>query len=56
MKFGRECGFKTLFVLSGASTKDDLEQMRASDSSEDRKCVPDYYTTSVGKFGQLLKL
>lgn len=55
IKFGKNCGFRTLFVLTGAHTVDDMRKYQASNSVEDQTYVPDYYTNRVGDILQYLQ-
>ncbi|XP_034672285.1 pyridoxal phosphate phosphatase [Drosophila subobscura] len=48
IRFGRQCGFQTLLVLSGGCS---LEQLQAETSPD---LVPDYYADTVADVAQLL--
>ncbi|BFG01515.1 pyridoxal phosphate phosphatase [Drosophila madeirensis] len=48
IRFGRQCGFQTLLVLSGGCS---LEQLQAETSPD---LLPDYYADSVADVAQLL--
>jgi phosphoglycolate phosphatase len=50
---GSRCGFKTLLVLSGVNTLDDVMNWKHSDNKEDHDLVPGYY---IAKLGDLLPL
>ncbi|XP_015600582.1 zinc finger protein 534 [Cephus cinctus] len=46
--FGRRCGFKTLLVLSGVTTLDEVEKWKKSHLKEESNLVPEYYTETLG--------
>ncbi|KAF6021030.1 PGP [Bugula neritina] len=51
--FGRNCGFKTLLVLTGAHGIADVEERAKKE--ETKSMVPDFYIESVGHMRDLLK-
>ncbi|XP_076249473.1 glycerol-3-phosphate phosphatase-like [Calliopsis andreniformis] len=51
--FGKRCGFKTLLVLSGITSKDDVNAMNASNPDYKDLAVPDYY---INQLGDVLKM
>ena len=52
--FGRNCGLKTLLVLTGISTLEEARRFQASNSFEDQKKVPDFYLPSIKQLGELI--
>ncbi|KAI4495536.1 hypothetical protein M0802_008548 [Mischocyttarus mexicanus] len=44
---GKRCGFKTLLVLSGVTTKSDIESAIELDQIKDDLVIPDYYTDQL---------
>lgn len=50
---GKRCGFKTLLVLSGVSTVNEINSWKESSDEELRQLVPDFY---IGKLGDLLPM
>ncbi|XP_050434313.1 glycerol-3-phosphate phosphatase isoform X1 [Adelges cooleyi] len=44
---GKRSGFKTLLVLTGVNTYNDIENYRKSDDPELQELVPDYYAESI---------
>ncbi|KAG7187979.1 hypothetical protein KM043_013935 [Ampulex compressa] len=51
---GKRCGFKTLLVLSGVTTNQDVQAMNKC-TEESRNSVPDYYVEKLGDVLQLLE-
>ncbi|KAM9831882.1 glycerol-3-phosphate phosphatase [Neosynchiropus ocellatus] len=47
IKFGHNCGLKTLLTLTGVSTLEDVETHHSSGSVERQAMVPDYYVDSI---------
>ncbi|XP_077296771.1 glycerol-3-phosphate phosphatase-like [Arctopsyche grandis] len=45
---GARCGFKTMLVLSGATTLADVRKWQKSDKPEDKLLIPDVYMKSIG--------
>ena len=45
----------SLFVLTGASTLQDVEQCRASNSIQHQKQIPDYYLPTLSDLADLLE-
>lgn len=45
---GFNCGLKTLLVLTGVSTLDDVQRYESSSNPKDKSLVPNYYISSLG--------
>ena len=45
---GKRCGFKTLLVLTGITTQNDVDAMSASTTSSKDLIIPDYYANELG--------
>ncbi|KAF7998031.1 hypothetical protein HCN44_009429 [Aphidius gifuensis] len=45
---GKRCGFKTLMVLTGVNSIDDINTWKKSSSNDDKELIPDYYTSTIG--------
>lgn len=52
--FGNNCGMRTLLVLTGASTLNDVEEMRKSSNSDHHNNVPSYIVQSLSQLHKLL--
>ena len=52
---GANCGIRTLFVQTGASTLEEVRHWQSSNSVEDQKLVPDYYLPSLNVLKDLIK-
>lgn len=52
--FAAECGFKSLAVLTGVCSLEEIQAKAASTCASDRKLVPDFYTTSLADLSQLI--
>jgi len=48
------CGLKSLLVLTGFSTLNEVDMKRSSSSADDHKQVPDFYLQSLADLGPLL--
>ncbi|XP_011309344.1 phosphoglycolate phosphatase [Fopius arisanus] len=46
--FGKRCGFKTLLVLTGVSTIQDIDNWSKSNDPKNKELIPDYYTQTIG--------
>lgn len=44
---GKRCGFKTLMVLTGVNSVDDINTWKKSSSIEEKEFIPDYYTKTI---------
>lgn len=44
---GTRCGFKTLLVLTGVTTLQDVNRWKQSECSEEKDFIPDYYIDSI---------
>ena len=53
---GKNCGLKTLLVLTGVNSWKEVEAWGKSDNPEDRRMVSDYYLPSLGHMAPLLGL
>lgn len=49
------CGFKSLLVLTGFSTLEEVERHKISGTEEGRKQVPSYYAPALGVLGKCLE-
>nr|XP_003707256.2 PREDICTED: phosphoglycolate phosphatase-like [Megachile rotundata] len=46
--FGKKCGFKTLLVLTGITTKNEVDAMNTPTADSKNLIVPDYYADELG--------
>lgn len=53
---GKRCGFKTLVVLTGITTQNDIENMNASDIDTKNLIIPDYYANELGDILEMTKI
>lgn len=53
---GKRCGFKTLVVLTGITTQNDIENMNASDTNSKNLTIPDYYANELGDILEMIKI
>ncbi|GAB6025656.1 hypothetical protein CHUAL_011648, partial [Chamberlinius hualienensis] len=53
--FGTNSGMKTLMVLTGISSLEDVDRCAKSESAEEKKLIPDYYVEQLGDIGKLLQ-
>ncbi|XP_016907209.1 glycerol-3-phosphate phosphatase [Apis cerana] len=53
---GKRCGFKTLVVLTGITTQNDIENMNASDTDTKNLIIPDYYANELGDILEMTKI
>ncbi|KOC71086.1 Phosphoglycolate phosphatase [Habropoda laboriosa] len=45
---GTRCGFKTLLVLTGITTLEDVNRWKQSGSAQEKEYIPNYYIESLG--------
>ncbi|XP_076664749.1 glycerol-3-phosphate phosphatase-like isoform X2 [Andrena cerasifolii] len=45
---GTRCGFKTLLVLTGVTSLQDVSRWEQSECSEEKDLIPDYYIDAIG--------
>lgn len=45
---GKRCGFKTLMVLTGVNSFDDINTWKKSSSNDHKELIPEYYTSTIG--------
>ncbi|CAK9805449.1 Glycerol-3-phosphate phosphatase [Anthophora plagiata] len=45
---GTRCGFKTLLVLTGITSLEDVNRWKQSGSAQEKEYIPDYYIESLG--------
>ncbi|CAL7944512.1 unnamed protein product [Xylocopa violacea] len=45
---GTRCGFKTLLVLTGITSLEDVNRWKESGSEQEKEFIPDYYVESLG--------
>lgn len=45
---GTRCGFKTLLVLTGITTLEDVNKWKLSECARLKEFIPDYYIESLG--------
>lgn len=53
---GKRCGFKTLLVLTGVNSLDDLEEWSKSDDPKLLELIPDYYAQSIDSLRAIFPL
>nr|XP_054761692.1 glycerol-3-phosphate phosphatase-like [Lytechinus pictus] len=51
---GKNCGLKTLAVLTGITSEEEILAFQGSEKKEERELVPDLYIESIGHLGKLL--
>lgn len=52
--FGKRCGFKTLLVLSGANSLEEVNEWNKSSDPEINELVPDYYAKGINSLKTFL--
>ncbi|KAK2573667.1 Glycerol-3-phosphate phosphatase [Acropora cervicornis] len=45
--FGNNCGLKTILVLTGISSLEDVKLCQDSNDAHNRDCIPDFYISSI---------
>lgn len=53
--FGHRCGFKTMLVMSGVTSRAELRQWQESENEQDWEQLPHYYVPKLGSIYPFLK-
>lgn len=51
---GYNCGFFTLFVLTGSTTLEEMHELQKTKDKELRKQVPDFFIDDLDKLREIL--
>lgn len=54
MLMGYNCGFYTLFVLTGSTTVEEMHHLQESRDKELQKQIPDFFIDDLDKLRQIL--